>query len=93
MDLSYLINVGVQTGNSEVISIGAGEKIVGLGEYGDKEVEWGRGYTTSHGWVFIMSFRSLTTNNVSKISLAFLSALKAIPTRVHDRSHLAAMCD
>jgi len=37
--LSHLINVGVGTGNSEVISIGAGEKIVGLGECGDKDVE------------------------------------------------------
>ena len=37
--LSYLINVEVGTGNSEVISIGDGEKVVGLEECGDKEVE------------------------------------------------------
>ena len=36
---SHLINVGVGTGNSEFINIGVGEKVVGLGEYGDKEVE------------------------------------------------------
>jgi len=30
--LRHLINVGVGTGNSEGISIGAGEKIVGLGD-------------------------------------------------------------
>ena len=30
--LSHLINVGVGTGNSEVISIGVEEKLVGLGE-------------------------------------------------------------
>ena len=33
------MNVGVGTGNSEVISMGAGEKIFGLGEGRDKEVE------------------------------------------------------
>ena len=38
-DLNYLTNFGIGTGNSEVISIEAGEKIVGLGECGDKEVE------------------------------------------------------
>ena len=43
--LSHLINVGVGTRNNEVISIGAVEKIIGLGECGDKEVEWRRGYT------------------------------------------------
>ena len=38
--LSHLINVGVGTGNSEVTSIGAGEKVDGLGECGGKEVEY-----------------------------------------------------
>ena len=42
--LSPLINVGVVTGNSEVIGIGVGEKVVELRECGDKEVEKGRGY-------------------------------------------------
>ena len=37
--LSHLINVGVGTGNSEVISIGVDEKVVGLGGCGDKELE------------------------------------------------------
>ena len=37
--LSHLINVGFGTGNSEVINIGAGEKIFRLGECGDKKVE------------------------------------------------------
>ena len=37
--LSYLINVRVRTGNSEVITIGVVEKVIGLGECGDKEVE------------------------------------------------------
>ena len=35
MGLSLLINIGVETENGEVISIGVGEKVVGLG----------RGYT------------------------------------------------
>ena len=43
--LSHLISDGVGTGNSEVISIGVGEKIVVLGDCGDKKVEYGRGYT------------------------------------------------
>ena len=43
--LSHLINAGVGTGNSEVISIGASEKIIGMGEFGDKEVELVMGYT------------------------------------------------
>ena len=43
--LSHLINVGVGTGNSEFISIGIGEKVIGLGECGDKEVEQGKVYT------------------------------------------------
>ena len=38
-DLSHLINVGVGTGNSEVTSIGVGEKVVGLRKCGSKEVE------------------------------------------------------
>ena len=37
--LSHLINVGVGTGKSEVIGIGVGEKVVGFGECGDKELE------------------------------------------------------
>jgi len=37
--LSHLINIGVGTGNSEVISIGVGEKVVGLEECEGKEVE------------------------------------------------------
>ena len=37
--LNHLINVGDGTGNSEVINIGVGEKVVGLGECGGKEVE------------------------------------------------------
>ena len=36
---SYLINVAVGTENSEVISIGVGEKGIRFGECGDKEVE------------------------------------------------------
>ena len=35
---NYLINVGVGTENSEVISIGVGEKGIRFGEYGDKVV-------------------------------------------------------
>ena len=42
--VSNLINVGVGTGNSKVISIGDGEKIVRLGESGNKKVQYGRGY-------------------------------------------------
>ena len=38
-DLSHLINVGVGTENSEVIYIGAGEKVIGLEKYGGEEVE------------------------------------------------------
>ena len=37
--ISHLINVGVGSGNSEVISIGVGEKVVGLGECGGEEVK------------------------------------------------------
>ena len=37
--LSPLINVEVGTGNGEDISIGAGGKVVGLGEFGGKVVE------------------------------------------------------
>ena len=37
--ISHLITVGVGSGNNEVISSGAGEKIVRLGECGDKEAE------------------------------------------------------
>jgi len=36
---SHLVNVGIEIGNSEVICIGVGEKVVGLGECGGKEVE------------------------------------------------------
>ena len=36
--LSHLINVRVGTGNSEVISMRVGEMVVGLGEFGNKEV-------------------------------------------------------
>ena len=38
-----MIYIGIGKRNSEVISIRAGEKIVGLGECGDKDVEQGRG--------------------------------------------------
>ena len=37
---SHLSNVGVGTGNSEVICIGVGQKVVGLGECGGKVVEY-----------------------------------------------------
>ena len=37
--LSHLISVRVTMGNSEVICIGVGGKIVGLGECGGKDVE------------------------------------------------------
>ena len=43
--LSILINIRVRTGNSGVINIGVGEKVIGLREYGDEEVEKGKGYT------------------------------------------------
>ena len=46
--LNHLNNIGVEIGNSEVISVEAGEKIVGFGECGDKEVELGRGYICDH---------------------------------------------
>ena len=36
MGLRHLINVGVGTGNNEVISIGAGQQIAGSGQCGDK---------------------------------------------------------
>ena len=39
-DLSHLINVEVGTGNSEVISIGADETVVGLGECAGKKLKW-----------------------------------------------------
>ena len=35
---SHVSNVGVGTGNSEVICIGVGKKFVGLRECGDKEI-------------------------------------------------------
>ena len=38
-DFSHLINVGVGKGNSEVISMGVGEKVFGLGDCGGKAVE------------------------------------------------------
>ena len=38
-DFCHLSNVGVGTGNGEVICIIVGEKVVTLGEVGDKEVE------------------------------------------------------
>ena len=40
-----MIKVGVGTRNSEVISIGVGEKVVGIGECRYKDVELSRGYT------------------------------------------------
>ena len=43
--LSHLINVGVGTENGEVICIGVGYMVVGLGECGDEIVQYGKGYT------------------------------------------------
>ena len=43
----HLINVEVETVNSEIICIRVNENVVGLGKCGEKEVKKSRGYTSS----------------------------------------------
>ena len=88
----HLINVGVGTGNSEVIYIGVGEKVVGLSECGGKEVDKSRGYTSAlrdpysamNGGERVKLYRQLAVRPFAKAVNCFAKAVAISPLRVID---------